>query len=203
MAAREEVVLALPSPRSAIPRASSVRSTWIASSLRGLREHGHLDRYFEELPAQYHDAVRTTAAGVWLPAEVAMAHYEAADRLDLPVSEVLDLGMSATRAAHGGTVNVLRTLAGGAGATPWSLLVLLQRLWDKSWVGGGVGVTKLGPKEARIEIVQFPCAIHRQCRVGIRGVAIGMAEIFCVKAYAQEIAELCGPLSLGLRLAWA
>jgi len=203
MAVREEIVLALPSPRASIARASQVRSTWIASSLRGLRERGHLERYFALLPEAYHEPVKTTAAGVWLPVDVAMAHYDAADRLQLSVNEILELGTNATRTAHGGVVNVLRTLAGGAGATPWSLLAQLQRIWEKTWIGAAVGVTKLGPKEARIEIVQFPPAIYRQCRVGIRGVAIGMAEIFCAKAYAQEVPELCTPLSLGVRLAWA
>jgi hypothetical protein len=202
MPLRDEVIIGLPSPRSSIPRASSVRSTWIASSLRGLREHGHLDRYFSLLPETFHESVRDTA-GVWLPVEVAMAHYEACDRLGLSSSEVFELGVAATRSAHSGVVNVLRKLAGGAGATPWSLFAQLQRLWEKSWIGGAVGVTKLGPKEARVEFVQFPPAVYRQCRVGILGVGVGMAEMFTVKAYAKEIPELNTPMSMGIRLSWA
>ncbi len=202
MGALDEVILPLPSPRSSVARASSVRSTWLASSLRGLRERDLLDAYFALLPERFHDPVRTTAAGVWLPVDVAMAHYEACDGLDLPVNSVLEMGVSATRAAHSGVVNVLRTLAGGAGATPWALLAQLQRVWEKSWIGAAVGVTKVGPKEAHVEIVQFQPSIYRHCRVGIRGVTIGMAEIFCKKAYAQELTELCTPLSLGIKLQW-
>jgi hypothetical protein len=197
----EEVILPLPSPRSVVPRASKVRGAWLGSSLRGLRERGLLDRYLEHLPLEFHEALRAPAATEWYPIEVANAHYATADTLEISTGDLLDMGRDATRIAHTALIGIAAKLTGETG-TPWLVIAQLQRLWERTFIGGAVGATRIGPKEARIEIVQWPCAQYRHCRIALRGVAAAMAELFCPKAYATEVTDLCTPLSLGVRIAW-
>ena len=82
------------------------------------------------------------------------------------------------------------------------MLPHLQRLWDRALVGGGLSVTKLGPKEARIEVVGFPVCRFRYCRIGMRGVLTGMIEMFCTKAHVTELPEWTDT-SGAVKIAWA
>jgi hypothetical protein len=93
-------------------------------------------------------------------------------------------------------------LAANTVVTPWTIFSQFQKLWDRVFVGGGVGVFRVGPKEARLELVQFPCCRYRYCRIGFRGVLLGMTELFCQKAYANEVAALMTDTQAAMRLAW-
>ena len=89
-----------------------------------------------------------------------------------------------------------------AGVTPWAEFVQTQRMWDKIWVGGGLAIFKLGEREARGEIVGWPCARVRYCRIAMRGVMLATVELFCRKAWVQEIPEHCSGTKLGYRMNW-
>lgn len=62
---------------------------------------------------------------------------------------------------------------------------------------------KLGPKEARLEMVNNQLFALSHFRNGFRGLTCAGAELFCEKAYAHELPRLTGPTSLGLRVSWA
>jgi hypothetical protein len=200
---QEEVVVPLPSPRSVATRTTHVRGSWICSSQRSLREQGVLERYFSLMSADDRAKLTAPPAGEWLPIEIAMAHYTACDKLELSVSQIIEMGRSATNYSNAPVMNVTAKLATGAGATPWIIFEQVQRFWDRVWMGGAVGVTKLGPKELRVELVGWPMSGFRYTRVAMRGVIVGTCELFCSKCYAQEIENLCTPLTLGYRVAWA
>lgn len=200
--AEEEVILPLPSPRSLVPRATHVRGAWLSSSVRTLRENGLLDAYLAKLPREHHETMTAPAAGEWYPIDLCMVHYTACDALDVPTQTLVDLGVEAVKYAHATFIGVAGKLTPG-GQSPWVIFgQSLQRLWDRTFMGGGVGVMKLAEKEARIELVGWPPAGFRYTRVGMRGVLTSIAEFFCDKAYAREIESLCTPLTLGYRLAW-
>ena len=199
----EEIVLPLPSPRSAAPRATKMRGAWLISSQRGLREAGLFDRYMGLLPEEHRAQIESPAVSDWLPIDVAIAHYGACDRLELPVNQLVEFGLAATRYAHSTLIGVTAKLAVGSGATPWTIFGQAQRLWDRTFIGGVIGVAKLGPKEARIELVGWPCAGFRYTRIGMRGVIRGATEYFCTRAYTHEIEALCTPLTLGYQVSWA
>jgi hypothetical protein len=198
----EEAILPLPSPRSLVPRTTQVKSAWISSSLRAIRDADLLDRYMSLLPEGYHDVVKNSAPSEWLDIDVAIVHYSACDKLEIANNVVVQLGHNAIKIGHGSPLSVVAKLASGAGASPWTLFGQLQRWWDKSWQGGAVGAFKLGPKEARLEVAGWPCAPFRYVRVGMRGVLSGAVELFCQKVYVQEIPELCTALSVGYRVSW-
>jgi hypothetical protein len=201
---QEEVIVPFPNgSRDRVHVAQRFRSTWLSSSIRSLRERQLFDLYLTYLPSEYREVVVTSVVGVWLPIEVAIAHYRACDALRLPTVEIVSIGREATTYVHGTLLATFVRLAKGAGVTPWTVLSRIQELWDRIWMGGGVSVVKLGPKEARVEIAGWPCAASPYCRVAVRGVVPAIAELFSTKSYARDLPHLYGPTSVGIVLSWA
>ena len=64
----QTVVLPFPGPLESIPQATEFRSTWLTSSLEGLRQHGHFERYLTLLEG-YQDEILTSVAASWIPLE--------------------------------------------------------------------------------------------------------------------------------------
>ena len=197
-----DVILPLPSPRSLVPKTTHVKGAWLASSVASLRAAGCFDRYLAIVAPAYRELLRAPAASEWYRVEVMVAHYAAAEALGLPTDQIVEIGRNATAVAHHSVIVVAVKLAVASGATPWTVIQQLGRLWARTFVGGGIGAVKLGPKEARIELAQWPCCANRYVRAGVRGVALGMIETFCQKAYVHEVPEMLTPTSLGLRVSW-
>jgi hypothetical protein len=204
-AVNEEILVPFPGGgrREAVPPAQRFRSTWLSSSLRSLRERNLFDAYLANLPREHHEAILSAVVGVWLPIEVAVAHYDACDALALSSIDTIQIGRDAASRVHGTVLATFVRLAKGAGVTPWTVLLRLQELWERIWLGGGVKVVKLGPKEARIEIAGWPCARSTYCRVAMRGVIPAVTDLFCQKSYANEIAQLTTRTSLAYLISWA
>ena len=179
------------------------RSTWLTSSLRAIKQRSRFDDYLKYLPKEHHDVIANSVAGVWLPTEVAVAHYAACDRLGFSSAELVAIGKEVHTYANASVFSLVVKLATGAGATPWTAFSQFQRLWDRVWIGGGVGVFKIGPKETRLEIVGWQCSSSMYIRHAMRGVVGGMLEMFCAKAYISDLPRLCTATSLGYRCAWA
>ncbi|MFO0660761.1 MAG: hypothetical protein U0165_13155 [Polyangiaceae bacterium] len=195
---KEEVFL--PYPKN--PVATSFSATWLSSSLKAARERGLLDKYLSHLPARYHDQVLHSVPGTWLPVDVAVAHYEAMDALPMADDEIVRIGEEVTERFHGVFFSTVFRLARAAGATPWSMFTHSQRMWDRTWVGGGIAIFKAGPRDARGEFVGWPCARVRYCRVAMRGMMLGTVALFCKKATVLEIPSLCTDMTLGYRMQW-
>jgi hypothetical protein len=201
----EEVLCPFPNglTRERIPVTVQFRSTWLSSSLRSLRERELIDRYLAILPPQHHEAVLSAVAGMWLPVEVALAHYDACDRLGLSNLDLLAIGSEVGKHAQGTVLSTAVRLAKGAGVTPWTIILRLPDVWKRTWIGGAVQIVKSGPKDARVEIAGWPCSRTVYCRVAMRGVITGLVELFCEKAYMKEVPALCTPMTLGYRISWA
>jgi hypothetical protein len=200
---QEEVVVPLPMPTERLRPSSQFRSTLLTTSLQALRDRGHGARYLAVLPSKHHDAVRASIAGVWLPIELGIAHYEACGMLDLTNAEQLAIGQEVGLKIQGTFLRTMVKLAKGTGVTPWLCLGNYQRLYDRLFVGGGVLVTKVGPKEARVECHHFQLSSVPYFRRAFRGVNEAGCELFCAKAYVVEIKELCTSTSVGYRISWA
>lgn len=199
----DEVFLPFPAPtRLQVPPTTHVKGTWLASSLKTVRQHGRMDAYLAALPREHHAAILSTVISDWHPIELLMAHYEACDALNIPPNEVVQIGYEAVKHAHGGVIGMAVKLAANTVVTPWTILGQLQKLWERVFVGGGLGVFKLGPKEARVELVQFPCSRYRYCKVAYRGVVLGLTELFCTKAYVNEVASQMTDTTAAMRVAW-
>ena len=193
----------LPAPRSQVPNATHFRSTWLTASQGTLRTRGLRERYEAQVAPEHRDVLFNIVAGVWLPMEIARAHYTACDKLALPADELLEVGAEATRKASKTHIAFVANLAQVAGATPWTMLAQTPRIWARTFRGGGaIGVARLGPKDARLDIVGFPVADLRYLRVTMRTIVGGLLELFCERAYAKEVPTLCDGRILTMRLAW-
>lgn len=190
-------------PRDQVDSVTQFRSAWLHSSLRSLRTHGLLDRYLTLLPTKLQDTVLGAPLGVWLPGHVSEAHYAACEKLDLEVSLQIAIGAEVAERVHGTILSIAVKMAHEVGATPWTVLGQFGKLWGYIWVGGAVGVFKLGPKEARLEVLGWPCSRFTYCKNGILGVTQGLIQLFCRKVYVREVPRLCTSTSLGYRIAWA
>jgi hypothetical protein len=123
-------------------------------------------------------------------------------RLGLPDEEIVQIGLEVTDRFHSVFFSTVFRLARSVGATPWTVFANTQKMWDRTWMGGGIAVFKLGVREARGEVVGWPCSRVRYCRVAMRGMMLGTASLFCKKAWLQEVPQLCTDTTLGYRMSW-
>lgn len=80
------------------PVATHCRTTLLFTSLQAIKRHGYYDRYVAALSPRHLDTILSSAAGMWLPIEVGVAHYTACDALDIPLDEQLEIGGEVVRA---------------------------------------------------------------------------------------------------------
>ncbi|HEY2513683.1 MAG TPA: hypothetical protein VGI39_22595 [Polyangiaceae bacterium] len=200
--ARLEAVVALTKPPEALGPVTKVRSTLITTSLRTLTERQLAERYFIELAPEHRSTVQNMVAGAWVPVEVAIAHYTACDALDLSSAVQLEIGQQVGSRIQGTLLGTMANLSKQAGATPWTFLSRLDRLYDRLAIGGGVSVDKRAPKEALVNMYGVPLFDIPYFATAWRGVIQGLCELFCGKAYAKH-----GQLSTKQRItyivAWA
>lgn len=197
----EEVFLSLHVPRHELKPATSFRSTWVVSSQNTLKERGHYDHYTTILTSEHREALTMMVAGAWIPIEVASAHYEACEALALPTAERLAIGRAVSKHLDHTLLSAAVHLATQSGATLWTPLAQFHRFWTRMFVGGGAVIYKLGPKEARIEILGCPMAHIPYFRVGLHGVLLGIGEMFSKRVYLREQRSKT-PLTITFRASW-
>jgi hypothetical protein len=178
----------LPFPARTQP-VRAIRSTVLIGSFGELREHGHFDTYVAALPPHARDLLVSTVAGVWIPIDLALVHYAACDSLGLSADTIAALGRGVFDRIRGTLLGTTVRMAKEVGVTPWTVLPHLQRFWDRAYQGGGLRVTKLGPKEASGEVTQAAMAESFYFRNALRGLVVGVLEMFCQKAYVSITVE--------------
>jgi hypothetical protein len=190
-------------PKERIAPVTRVRSTLVASSLQALRERNLVERYVAFLPRANHDEVLHSIAGSWLAIDIGLAHYRAMDALGLVPSEIYEIGGAVAVKVQGSVLATLAKLATNTGVTPWTALAQLDRLWARVFMGGMVGVSRRGPKEAHVEVVGNPLVDIPYFRTAFRGlIGIGL-HLFCNKAYVSEVPRFASASRVTYRLAWA
>lgn len=178
-----DVVLAFPAHAVAT---RAVRSTVLLGSITSLKEEGHFDRMSAALEPAYRDTLLQAVAGVWLPLEAALAYYRACDSLGLSSDAVAKLGGATFTRIQGALLGTVLRMANGAGVTPWTILPQLQRFWDRAYQGGAVQITRVGPKDAHLEVTRCPLADSHYYRHALRGLTSSVLSLFCQKVYVHE-----------------
>jgi hypothetical protein len=201
LARDEKVLVPLPRQRSAI--ATHVRSTLLLSSVQSLRSQGLFERFSSHIEPKLRDVIVMSAAGVWLPMDVGLAHYRACDALGLTLGDQVQMGHQVGQRVQGNVLGLLIKTAKGAGVTPWMVLGQVARLWDRVFHGGaGPCVKEFGPKEAHVELVGLPLLGVAYFRNAYRGTFQAGLELFCTKAYVSEIGTR-SDTSTTFRVSWA
>jgi hypothetical protein len=195
--------LPLQMPRDRIALVSQVRSTLLTASLRALQLRGDLDRYFTLLPPERHATMKEMVAATWVPLPVADVHYRACNQLGYGPKEFLEMGRDVGHRIHGSVLSTLVMAAKGAGVTPWTAFSHFGRLWERIFVGGGITVRKIAPKEAHVEVVALPLVGIPYYHSAQRALFLGILDLFCTKAYAFDLPRTTSATGTTYRMAWA
>jgi hypothetical protein len=182
--------------------APEARSTIIVSAIQSLRGHGLLPRYEAALTPQQRERLFALTAGQWVPIETALEHYEAVDSLHLDDAIIQEIGAAVGVRLYQSVLGTFMKLSTQAGVTPWSVLPSVHRMIDVTWRGTDMAVWKRGPKDARLEWANQPCARIPYFGVSfasLLGTTVGM---FCRKAYVTKILRACTPTKLSFQLSW-
>jgi len=175
-------------PKSIAPM-TEVRSTLVTSSLAALRNRNLFERYDAIQRSAHRDTILNCVAGEWLSLEVAFAHYRACDALGLSSSEQIEIGKDVSKRIHETFLGLVVKAARGMGVTPWLLLAKANTTLSRIARGGGIRVTRVGPKSARIELVQVALLQVPYFRNALVGVYIAGVELLGSNVTARVISQ--------------
>jgi hypothetical protein len=182
--------------------ATHVRSTLIVSSMQALRTRGLLDAYVSHLDPSHRADLLSLIAGTWVPVEIALAHYRAAQRLGLDAPTIEAIGAEVGERINKSVLSVVVKMSKQVGVTPWTALGRAHRLRELTWKGSDVAVMKLGPKEARVDWVGIPCAAVPYYVTSLGGFLRALIQLFSSKAYARPVREECSASAVSYRISW-
>ena len=149
----------------------------LASSMQTLRSRGMFDRYSTLLANSHRDRVLNSVAGEWLTTEIALAHYTACDALGLSVDDQIGMGRDVSRRTHETFLGLIVKMARGVGVTPWVVFPKINSLYARIFRGGGIQITRLGPKDAKVQTLGLtPLGIpyFRNAYLGMYEAGVGM-----------------------------
>jgi hypothetical protein len=186
-----------------VPVATQIRSTLLVSSQQSLRIRNAYDRYLDLVDPEARAALSNLVVGVWTPIPLAVAHYDACERLGFSTAELVSIGHDVEARLRKSILLNLAHVARGVGVTPLAVLSQSPKFWARTFVGSEVCVERLGPKDARFSIAGFPFAQIPYNRITFRGILESLVAPFCQRAFVRDAPECKGPLGVGWRIAWA
>jgi hypothetical protein len=178
-----------------------VRSTLIVSSIQALRTHGYFDAYLAQLGPLSQEMI-SLIAGVWIPLDLGLEHYRAADRLGLDTRIIDGLGADVSERISKTMWAFVVRVSRETGVNPWTALARAHRLRENTWKGSDCAVLKLGPKEARFDWVGLPYAAVPYYVTAFGGFLRGIMCLFSKTAYTRVVPERCSPTSISYRISW-
>lgn len=200
MAEERDEAYRMPPPHYPLRR---VRSTLLVASYRMVQKMGREDQYLRALAAEYHEPIKGAVAGTWILAEVALAHYAACESFALTNEEQVDIGRTVGAQIRGTLFGTIVYLSKEAGATPWTVVGALPRLWPRLFDGSWITMWKQGPKEVRLDIQGLPLVDARYFCNALRGQIMGTLDLFCTRTYVTSRPERLGPSAHSMRIQWA
>lgn len=175
-----------------------VKSTLICSSIETLKTLGHFDAYRSHLEPAAAGDILDAVAGTWLPIDTGTAHYAACDALGLDRAGIAAIGTASIHRLQHSVFNTLGLLAQQVGANPWTVFPAYPRLWSRHFDGGGVTVTKLGPKDALCELRDLPFCRFPYFRIAHAAQVRFGTSRFASTVHVREHAATANSLSLAV-----
>jgi hypothetical protein len=179
---------------------SAVRGTLLVLDRRWLHDHGLLEKYADALGGAH--GIFDAAPADWVPFPEGMAHWRALDALSLPPEEAHDMGRCMGERVHNVVLATLVRLAGQLGVSPWAALGQCDKLWKRSWRGGGMAAYRTGSCSARVEILNAEVTQSSNFRSGVCGTVCAGIAPFCHRPAATEIREARTTSSMALKVTW-
>jgi hypothetical protein len=186
------------------PHVTHVRGTLLVNSLRMLEESGYLAAYLERMSAVERDAVRFTMAASWVPVELAIAHYEACDKLELSDAQMEHAGtVMGARIAETFLAGTLRATRPAGVDAVWLGIEQNHRLWDRLYVGGGSYIVKTGLKDVVAEMRGLPLVASRYFRIGSFAHTVALARLVCKNAFIKPARpRIPHPHTVAMAVSW-
>ena len=78
-----------------------------------------------------------------------------------------------------------------------------ERIWARAFLGSGVHVVQIGPKEVVAEIVQNSLTRIPYFRIALRGILTAMTTVLARVAFVKEIPGRSKPDRPVFRVSWA
>jgi hypothetical protein len=164
---------------------TAVKNVLIQSSLAELKSHGYYERYSQLMAAEALETLQLSLAPGWIPIELALAHYDACDRLELSPAQFAAIGKDVGNRVQDA---VLISLAKKVRAANYDLdaaLGPLQRMWPRLFQGGSVQTVRVAPQERLLEERGFRLNRYHYYRQGhvaaliatYRALGIQLAEV--------------------------
>jgi hypothetical protein len=160
-------------------------------------------RYTELLEPAAAKVLAEAVVGLWIPLDVALAHYRACDALGLSPEAQASLGRGTNDRIKGVFYGTFLKLVTESGVTPWTVMPHWQRFWNRVFDGGTVSIVKTGPKDARLEVGRCSLLESPYFRNALRGLVAGLTGLFCTRPYATEMRDgRSKPDRLVIRIQW-
>lgn len=177
MVVSDDIVCPFPALPDVIGELNHVRGTLLASSIQSLRSRGLFERYSSLLAVSHRDRVLNSVAGEWLTTEIALAHYGACNALQLSVEDQIGMGREVSRRTHETFLGLIVKMARGVGVTPWVVFPRINSLYTRIFRGGGIQITRLGPKHAKVQtlgLIPLGIPYFRNAYLGMYEAGVGM-----------------------------
>ncbi len=143
---------------------TAVRNVVIQSSLSQLQDAGYYERYLTLIDPDRLQALLSSFAPGWTPIELALAHYEACDKLGLTQEEHAKLGQRIGARLQETALVTAAKRSRDADFDLWNATGNLHRMWARLYQGGSCQVVKLGPKDKLVELRAFALSRYRYYR---------------------------------------
>jgi hypothetical protein len=189
-------------PKEPTPPVTHVRGTLLVASREQMSAVGAYEQYVAALADTTRDQLVGLIAASWVPIELALEHFNAIDRLALPL-DVVERATGAVAAKLQGTL--LRTVAKtvqASGASPLSIVRTVGMLWGRTFKGGSMEVRPTGPKDGVIRLLGSPLLASRYHRTGVRVHVQVAADLFSERAVVREQSYKPAAQELTLRVQW-
>jgi hypothetical protein len=186
-----------------VARVTAVRSTLLQSSLQALREFGLYERWRAQIGAAERDLIVESIAPVWLPVDVAVAHYEACDRMQVDEAQQTLIGASVGARVQSTLLTTAGKLARNMGVTPDIAARCFSPLWARLFQGGSLQIELTGPKDLHLEFRQsvLPrCPYFRRTLCGNVGAATQL--LGRTVGHCQQVSYDTGKDRLLVKLSW-
>jgi hypothetical protein len=197
-----EVLVIYPPGGASLREVERVRSTLVTSGIANLRAMGRFDAWSRTMASAIRDDLVTSVAGTWFPAALALEYYRGCDRLGLSHDEVVATGRRVATGMKGNTFLAIKRLSTGAGVTPWTIMPHFERLWVRVFDGGGFRITKVGPKDATMEVLRTRMAEVPYFRAAFCGFNVAWMSLVARASTARVTAVARAGDGFTMRLAW-
>jgi hypothetical protein len=180
-----------------------IRGTMIINSLTTLRNGERIDEYFAKLPAEHHHAVHEVSVQSWVSVELAIAHYDAMGSVYLdPAEQVQNGRLAAERTQNSHLRTVIRTLSATGTVDMWDVLGRVPNLAARTFLGGGVTVFRVGPKDGRIEFRGFPFYKAGYMHNSTQGTFQAAFALLSSRIYLKQDPRFRSEDSMALLISW-